>query len=161
MKDIFKRLTKELAEVNLHIVGHDFNRPWGGFFVLNEQQAQYFADLYFERLEVIALRIGGPLSPKLLVIKPGQRLSWQYHYRRAESWRVIEGQVAVMRSPTDEPGETMVLNPGDQITLACGERHRLIGLEDWAVVAEIWQHTDANHPSDEEDIVRLSDDYGR
>jgi hypothetical protein len=24
-----------------------------------------------------------------------------------------------------------------------GERHRLVGLEEWGVVAEIWQHTDA------------------
>ena len=53
------------------------------------------------------------------------------------------------------------LLPGDQITLKKGERHRLIGLSDFAVIAEIWQHTDPNNPSDEKDIVRLSDDYGR
>jgi hypothetical protein len=29
------------------------------------------------------------------------------------------------------------------------------------MVAEIWQHTDPNHPSDEDDIVRLQDDFGR
>ena len=40
-----------------------------------------------------------------------------------------------------------------------GERHRLIGLHGRALVAEIWQHTDANHPSDEDDIVRVSDDF--
>ena len=50
---------------------------------------------------------------------------------------------------------------GDQIKLKKGERHRLIGLNDFAVLAEIWQHTDSNNPSDENDIVRLSDDYGR
>ena len=42
-----------------------------------------------------------------------------------------------------------------------GERHRLIGLDDYAVLAEIWQHIDSNNPSDENDIVRLDDDYGR
>lgn len=42
-----------------------------------------------------------------------------------------------------------------------GERHRLVGLDNWGVVAEIWQHTDPNEPSKEEDIVRLSDNYGR
>ena len=47
---------------------------------------------------------------------------------------------------------------GDQIKLKKGERHRLIGLTDYAVLAEIW-HTDPNNPSDENDIVRLSDDY--
>ena len=50
---------------------------------------------------------------------------------------------------------------GDQIRLKKEERHRLIGLSDFAVIAEIWQHTDPNNPSDENDIVRLSDDYGR
>jgi hypothetical protein len=29
------------------------------------------------------------------------------------------------------------------------------------VIAEIWQHTDANHPSDEDDIIRVQDDFGR
>jgi hypothetical protein len=50
---------------------------------------------------------------------------------------------------------------GDQIKLTQGERHRLIGLDDYGVVAEIWQHTDKNNPSDEEDIVRVQDDFGR
>jgi hypothetical protein len=45
--------------------------------------------------------------------------------------------------------------------LGQGERHRLVGLEDWGVIAEIWQHTDAAIPSDESDIVRVQDDFGR
>lgn len=36
-----------------------------------------------------------------------------------------------------------------------GERHRLIGLNNWGVIAEIWRHTDKENPSDEDDIVRL------
>jgi hypothetical protein len=45
--------------------------------------------------------------------------------------------------------------------LPIGQRHRLIGLDQWGVVAEIWQHTDSENPSDESDIVRLQDDFGR
>jgi hypothetical protein len=37
----------------------------------------------------------------------------------------------------------------------------LIGLDQQALVAEIWQHTDPKNPSNEEDIVRLQDDFGR
>ena len=48
-----------------------------------------------------------------------------------------------------------------EIILQQGERHRLVGLSDYAVIAEIWQHTDATNPSDEDDIVRLQDDFGR
>jgi hypothetical protein len=47
------------------------------------------------------------------------------------------------------------------LRLGLGERHRLIGLEKWGVVAEIWQHIDMSSPSDEHDIVRVSDDYER
>ena len=52
-------------------------------------------------------------------------------------------------------------NEGDQIILKQGERHRLIGLNETSVVAEIWQHTDANLPSDEDYIIRVQDDFGR
>ena len=33
-----------------------------------------------------------------------------------------------------------ILNEKDQIKLKKGERHRLIGLDDFAVISEIWQH---------------------
>ena len=49
---------------------------------------------------------------------------------------------------------------GDQVKLGQGERHRLIGLTDYGIVAEIWQHTE-KVPSDEEDIVRVQDDFKR
>lgn len=101
------------------------------------------------------------MSPKILIVAPEKRLSWQYHQRRAEIWRVIQGQVGLKRSANDIEGELELLNVGDTITLQQGERHRLIGLDDYAVIAEIWQHTDANHPSDEDDIVRVQDDFGR
>ena len=54
-----------------------------------------------------------------------------------------------------------VFNEGDQIALQQGERHLLIGLDDYCVVAEIWQHADAIHPSDEDDIIRVQNDFGR
>ena len=34
----------------------------------------------------------------------------------------------------------------------------LLVLDTWGVVAEFWQHTDAESPSNEDDIVRLQDD---
>ncbi len=158
---IFETIQKELEAHSFVIVSKDHSRPWGGFFVIIEHQAQQFANQYFEGLNVSSLKISGQLSPKILVVAPGKRLSWQYHYRRAEIWRVIKGQVGVKRSKDDTEGELEILNVGDTITLQQGERHRLIGLDDYAVIAEIWQHTDADHPSDEDDIVRVQDDFGR
>jgi mannose-6-phosphate isomerase-like protein (cupin superfamily) len=158
---IFEKIQNQLEANQFEIVSKDHNRPWGGFFVIAEEQAQQFANQYFDGLEVSTLKRGGALSPKILVVAPKKRLSWQYHHRRAEIWRVIHGQAGVKRSANDIEGELEILNVGDTITLQQGERHRLIGLDDYAVIAEIWQHTDANHPSDEDDIVRVQDDFGR
>jgi mannose-6-phosphate isomerase len=158
---IFKKIEDELSRKGFKIESQDQSRPWGGFFVINEDQAQQFADTYFEGIPVDQLKISGKLSPKILVVAPGMRLSWQYHHRRAEIWRVISGNVGVVTSHTDEEGELQVLAPGELITLEQGQRHRLIGTNDWGVLAEIWQHTEKEEPSNEEDIVRVQDDFGR
>jgi mannose-6-phosphate isomerase len=158
---IFEKIQNQLETNRFTIVSKDHNRPWGGFLVIAEEQAQEFANQYFDGLDVSTLKRGGALSPKILVVAPDKRLSWQYHHRRAEIWCVIQGQAGVKRSSSDEEGPLEVLNIGETITLQQGERHRLIGLDDYAVIAEIWQHTDANHPSDEDDIVRVQDDFGR
>jgi mannose-6-phosphate isomerase-like protein (cupin superfamily) len=158
---IFNRIEMELKAEGFQIVSSDFTRPWGGFFVIQENQADHFIATYFPTYKKEELMLGNKLSPKILVVAPGQRLSWQYHFRRAEIWRVVEGEVGVVISDTDEETVVTEYEPGDLIILSKGQRHRLVGLDGWGVLAEIWQHTDPQNPSDEEDIVRLQDDYGR
>ncbi|MGB0254816.1 MAG: phosphoheptose isomerase [Flavobacteriaceae bacterium] len=150
-----------IEALGFNVDAYDFDRPWGGFLVIDESQAQDFANQFFSGLDVNSLRIGGKLSPKILIVEPDVRLSWQYHHRRAEIWRVYKGTAGIIRSETDAQGQVEVLNEGDQVRLKQGERHRLVGLKERALVAEIWQHTDADNPSDEDDIVRVSDDFGR
>jgi mannose-6-phosphate isomerase len=157
----FIRIQKEVEDLGFKILSKDFNRPWGGFLVIDENQSQEFSNMFFSEIDVNTLKIGGKLSPKILIVNPHSKLSWQYHHRRAEIWRVYKGKVGVSRSMNDIQNPKTILNEKDQITLKQGERHRLIGLEDYAVISEIWQHTDPDHPSDENDIVRISDDYGR
>ncbi|MFD2743900.1 MULTISPECIES: cupin domain-containing protein [Sphingobacterium] len=159
--ELFKQIEEKLTSEGFGIDKIDQTRPWGGFFVINEDQAQKFANTYFDGLDVQDLKISGKLSPKILVVSPNKRLSWQYHHRRAEIWRVVQGEVGVVTSPTDEEHELKMLKPQDTIRLSQGERHRLVGLDGYGVLAEIWQHTDVDNPSDEEDIVRVQDDFGR
>ncbi|PRD47260.1 cupin domain-containing protein [Sphingobacterium haloxyli] len=159
--ELFSQIEEKLKEQGFTIEHIDQTRPWGGFFVIAEEQAQQFANTYFDGLDVQNLKIGGKLSPKILVVAPEKRLSWQYHHRRAEIWRVTQGEVGIITSATDEQNQLKKLKEGDVIRLSQGERHRLIGLKTYGVVAEIWQHTDANNPSDESDIVRVEDDFGR
>jgi mannose-6-phosphate isomerase-like protein (cupin superfamily) len=158
---IFEHVAEYLHLKNLKIHKQDNTRPWGGFFVIEESEAENFITLYFPDFTKEALNISGKLSPKILVIGPEKRLSWQYHNRRAEIWKLIGGAAAVITSDTDEQKESQYLKIGDTIKLKQGERHRLIGLDGWGIMAEIWQHTDAANPSNEEDIVRLQDDFGR
>ena len=161
MENRFTEIAEILSEQKLTVVSSDFTRPWGGFFVIDENQAQEFANLYFDGLDVSGLRVSGKLSPKILLVKPEARLSWQYHHRRKETWRVVNGPVGIARSLTDEQGPVKTFETGNKVVMEKGERHRLIGLKTWGVVAEFWQHTDLKHPSDEEDIIRVQDDYKR
>jgi mannose-6-phosphate isomerase len=161
MLEIFEETEAELKELALKIDSFDFNRPWGGFFVIEEKDAQKFADTYFNKLDVQSLKISGKLSPKVLLVKPESRLSWQYHHRRAETWRIVKGEVGIVRSFNDTESAVVNYKEGDLITLQKEERHRLVGLKDWAIIAEFWQHTDPSSPSNEDDIVRVQDDYSR
>jgi mannose-6-phosphate isomerase len=158
---IFKKTAETLENQNFTVVEKDDRRPWGGFFVIDESQAPRFIETYFPGLSLKDFEGFEKLSPKILLVAPNKRLSWQYHHRRSEIWRLVEGVAGVITSPTDEQGEVQKLAPGDLVRLKQGERHRLVGLDGWGVLAEIWQHTAAANPSDEDDIVRVQDDFGR
>lgn len=159
--EVFEKIAVQLSEQGFKVTNQDQTRPWGGFFVLDESQTPQFAARYFPTVALSTIQITQKLSPKILVVGPEKRLSWQYHHRRAEIWRVVSGTVGVVTSDTDEETEVKHYQPGELITLRQGERHRLVGLAEWGVLAEIWQHTDPENPSDEEDIVRVQDDFGR
>ena len=83
------------------IISKDFERPWGGFLVIEESQAQDFSNQFFKGINVDSLKISEKLSPKILIVKPNARLSWQYHHRRAEIWRVFKGECGIIISDTE------------------------------------------------------------
>ena len=145
--EVFTSVEKQISS-RFRIEDKDDKRPWGGFLVINEEDAEAFIKMYFPHLTREELSISGKLSPKILIVAPNKKLSWQYHHRRAEIWKLIAGTAGVVTSDNDEEKHERVLNPGDMVELQQGERHRLIGLNGWGVIAEIWRHTDAAHPSD-------------
>ncbi len=157
----FQQIEKEIIALGFEIISKDLKKPWGGFLVINESQAQDFANKFFDGLNIDSLKIGGKLSPKILIVNPNSKLSWQYHQRRAEIWSVYKGSVGLSISMDNNEKPMQILREKEQIKLKQGQRHRLIGLNDIGVVSEIWQHTNPDYPSDENDIVRLSDDYER
>ena len=158
MNKYYTEIREEIESLGFNVIDYDFNRPWGGFLLIDESQSQDFINAFIAQEN---LKIEGRLSPKILIVNPNSRLSWQFHYRRKEIWRVYKNSVGIIRSMDNNQNEMEILNEGDIIKFQTEERHRLVGLSNFGVVAEIWIHTDSNNPSDEQDIVRLQDDYSR
>ncbi|MFD2036794.1 phosphoheptose isomerase [Belliella marina] len=158
--EVFAQIEAQLKNFQFDIVAQDQERPWGGFFVIEPKQIKTFKEMFFKEVD-IDLENNLSYSPKILLVAPNQKLSWQYHFRRSELWKLVAGEAAIARSETDEETPATAMIKDQVVKLAQGERHRLIGSDGWGVVAEIWVHTDAGNPSDEDDIVRLQDDYAR
>jgi mannose-6-phosphate isomerase len=156
----------ELAAISegYKIVDRNDTKPWGAYLRFDGKDAEEFITEFFPGLTLEEARLGvenAELSPKILLVSPSQRLSWQKHDRRAERWTFLtEG--GYHKSATDEQGELNVASAGDIVQFQKGERHRLVGSDAaYTLVAEIWQHTDVTQLSDEDDIIRIQDDYSR
>lgn len=159
--DVEARIEDMLVEKGFSIVARDFEKPWGGYFVIADDDTKKFIETFFpEHVELFAGQ-KQKLSPKILVVEPTLRLSWQYHDRRAEFHKVIEGPVAYPLSATDDQTDPTTYQKGDLVIIPQGTRHRLVGLNNWGVVAEIWQHTDSENLSNEADNHRVQDDFKR
>lgn len=158
---VFDEVRNFIESEGFSIASYDDQRPWGGFLVIDESQSLKFIERFFDHLSPEDFKGFSKLSPKILLVSPEKRLSWQYHHRRAEIWKVIGGKAGVIVSSTNQETPVAELKKGDVIDLECEQRHRLVGLDEWGIIAEIWKHTDPDNPSDEDDIVRVSDDFGR
>ncbi|ERM83731.1 hypothetical protein P872_02715 [Rhodonellum psychrophilum GCM71 = DSM 17998] len=160
-EELFDFIRVLLQEKGFEIIREDMERPWGGFFAIKEDQILAFKEMFFAELDLDDAQLKQKLSPKILIVGPHKRLSWQYHHRRSEIWKLVAGEGGIVRSDTDQVGLENDLEIGVLIRLAQGERHRLVGKNSWGIVAEIWMHTDPSNPSNEEDIVRVEDDFSR
>lgn len=162
--EVTANLRAIISGLGYDIVEANEDKPWGAYYRLDAAQITQFLEDFFPGLSLTEAKLGNEkaeLSPKFLVVAPGQRLSWQYHDRRAERWTFLTDGL-YHRSVDDELGEPVQAIAGEVVQFQTGERHRLCATANgWTVVAEIWQHTDPTQLSDENDIVRLADDYSR
>jgi mannose-6-phosphate isomerase len=88
---------------------------------------------------------------KLIYVNANSRLSLQYHKKRSEFWKVIKGTAMVEINE-----KTIVLREGETITIPRQAKHRVLALGSDCIILEI-----AYGRFDENDIVRLEDDYQR
>lgn len=89
---------------------------------------------------------------KIITVNPGGTLSLQYHQYRSEFWVVLDkGMEVTIGDRVWQPEE------GEEIFIPCKAPHRLRCLgQKRARVMELWIGN-----SDESDIVRIEDKYGR
>ena len=149
-----RRFGLRLAEVNAL-------KPWGGYLRFTQDSLVSFLAAYWLDVEISPPLTETSVDPKILLVAPKQMLSLQWHERRAEIWRVIAGPVGVTIGDDWDSLTHKTYATGEIIELPTRKWHRLFGLEGWGRVAEFWDHTDADHSSDESDITREHDIYGR
>jgi mannose-6-phosphate isomerase len=88
---------------------------------------------------------------KLLYINANSRLSLQYHRERSEFWKVIKGTAEV-----ELDGKIIEVKEEETIDIPKGVRHRVKALDNNCVILEI-----SYGRFDENDIIRIEDDYQR
>ena len=96
---------------------------------------------------------------KRLIVKPGQRLSSQYHHKRSECWVVVKGEASItLEDENSHMTEYISATTGQVIKIPVETIHRLEnkGKEDLILI-----ETQTGTYFGEDDIVRIKDDYGR
>jgi mannose-1-phosphate guanylyltransferase/mannose-6-phosphate isomerase len=107
-------------------------RPWG----------HYEGLIQGERFQV-----------KKIQVRPGQKLSLQKHFHRAEHWVVVNGTAVVQRD-----AESILLRENESVYLPLGCVHRL---ENPGMIPLNLIEVQVGAYLGEDDIVRIEDTYGR
>ena len=123
---------KASADADLTELPATVHRPWGTYVTLKQEDGY---------------------QVKRITVAPGQKLSLQYHHKRAEHWMVTQGQAIVQVG--DDEFET---GPGEYRYIPLGEKHRLTNIGDTELVLIEVQ---VGSYLGEDDIVRVEDVYGR
>ena len=107
-------------------------RPWGSFTILDE---------------------GDGFKVKRISVKPGEKMSLQYHHHRSEHWTVVQGEAAVTIGDSTEP-----VKINEAVYIPLKEKHALANQG-----GELMQLIEVQLGDylGEDDIVRLEDRYGR
>ena len=123
---------KESTDSELTELPATVHRPWGSYATLKKEDGY---------------------QVKRITVAPRQKLSLQYHHKRAEHWVVTQGKAVVQVGE-----EEFELGPGEYRFIPLGEKHRLTNNgESDLVLIEV----QVGSYLEEDDIVRLEDAYGR
>ncbi len=130
VKKIVNQLNdKKRSETELH---REVHRPWGSFDSLGN---------------------GKNYQVKSIRVKPGGKLSLQYHHHRAEHWVVVAGTARVLIND-----KSQLVTANQSVYIPLGDKHMLENPgKEWLELIEVQSGSYLG----EDDIVRLEDIYGR
>ena len=117
---------------NNNLLKEDDHRPWGFYVVLADEPDH---------------------KVKRITVFPGQRLSYQRHFKRSEHWYIIEGEAVVTLN-----GDEIKLKCCQAIELPVGTWHRIMNPAQKNLV---FIEVQTGEYFGEDDIERIEDDYGR
>ncbi len=107
-------------------------RPWGRFLVIHEE---------------------GSYKLKRIEVKPGHRLSYQFHNKRSEVWTIVQGSGEIVID-----GNKRRIQYGDCVQINKKSKHRISNDSDSLLV---FIEVQTGSYFGEDDIVRIQDDYSR
>lgn len=90
---------------------------------------------------------------KLITIRAGQTLSYQYHHVKEETVHVLEGDLG-MEVEVDGERRILRLVPGETFHVRPGMKHRMFAEATDCLIVEV-------STAELDDVVRLEDRYGR
>ena len=107
-------------------------RPWGSFEILYEEKS---------------------LKVKRIIVKPGQRLSFQSHEHRSENWVILQGNAIVQLGE-----EKIFLELNQSVFIHKKVKHRI---ENNGNLDVVFVEIQTGSYLGEDDIIRYEDDYNR
>jgi mannose-6-phosphate isomerase len=125
-------MSESAANVVRYSSGEVGERPWGRWRVLET---------------------GDGFCVKRIEVELGQRLSLQYHHHRSEDWVIVGGEGLVEINADKVP-----VKSGDRVRIPLLAHHRI---RNTGAVTLIFIEVQHGAHLDENDIVRVEDDYGR
>jgi mannose-1-phosphate guanylyltransferase len=130
VKKLVTRISNaQRTETEIH---REVFRPWGSYDSLGS---------------------GPRYQVKSIRVKPGAKLSMQYHHHRAEHWVVVSGTAKVIIGD-----QSRLVYENESVFIPQGERHMLENPgKTWLELIEVQSGSYLG----EDDIVRLGDVYGR
>lgn len=130
VKEIVDQLKERKTQVLKQHV--DEERPWGGFEVLKD------TDFF---------------KSKVVIVNPGQQISYQSHNQREEHWLIVQGTGEVILD-----GKTLPVQPGTYVKIPLQAKHRIRNTGD-----KVMKFVEVQLGSyfGEDDIIRYQDDYLR